>query len=140
MPLSSEQRRRWLNLILRNRNLYGSFLVFAESRFVGESVRFLHDLRCVPWNGMTPLSAQTYAEGLWATYLKEGSFFQVNLSDQLRTSLKQAVHDGQTPESGESQGWDQASAEVEDLLVSEMNNNVIDAWLEKQMQTRAVTA
>jgi len=140
MPLSLDQRRRWLDLILRNRNLYRSFLDFAESRSVGENVRFLHDLRCVPWNGMAPLSAQTYAEGLWATYLKEGSFFQVNLSGELTASLRQAVHDGQTPESGETQGWDRASEEVEDLLVAEMNNNVIDSWLEKQIRTRAVTA
>jgi len=139
MPLSRDQRRWWLNLILRNRNLYRSFLDFAESRWIGENVRFLHDLRCVPWNGMTPLGSQTYAEGLWATYLKEGSFFEVNLSDELRTSLKQAVHDRQTPDSGETQAWDQASEEVEGLLISEMNNNAIDAWLEGQMQTRAVT-
>lgn len=140
MPLSIKQRRQWLNLILRNRNLYRSFLDFAESKFVGENVRFLHDLRCVPWNGMTPISAQTYTEGLWATYLKEGSFFEVNLSDQLRNSLKQAVHGGQTPESGETQEWDQASEEVEGMLVAGMNDNVIDAWLEKQMRARAVTA
>ena len=116
------QRAAWLDLILRNRNYYQSFLELAARRGMDESVRFLHQLRSIPWSGNGAIG-QAFHEGVYSTYIRDGALYQVNLIFGTVQAIETAIGEQQTPD------WDRASREIEDLLVTQLAPNLIDDWL-----------
>lgn len=107
--LNKDQQEKYLEIILRNRNMYNDFLEFAEKRFQGENVRFLRTMAEIPWNGSTPISSDVQ-RGIFATYIRPDSFFQVNLDADKVGALKRSV-DADAPAD-----WGPAVNEIRRLL------------------------
>ena len=97
--LSYAQQDWYLDLILRNRNMYNDFLAFAETKFQGDSVRFLRTMTEIPWNGNTPVSPDVQ-RGVYATYIREGSFFQINIDADKVRAIKTSVDHEAAPDCG----------------------------------------
>jgi hypothetical protein len=120
--LTAAQHGFYLDLILRNRSMYDDFLAFAESRGVGESVRFLRTMTAIPWNGNTPITPDL-TRGIYATYIREGSFFQINIGDSAALPIREAVDNEQPAD------WGPIIAEIRRLI---RYNGVVKAWLTKR--------
>ena len=120
--LTPAQHGFYLDLILRNRNMYDDFLTFADSRGVGESVRFLRTMTEIPWNGNTPITPDL-TRGIYATYIREGSFYQINIAEGAALPIREAV------ESEQPADWGPIVGEIRRLL---RYNGVVKAWLTKR--------
>ena len=120
--LTAAQHGFYLDLILRNKNMYDDFLDFAEQRGVGESVRFLRTMTQIPWNGNTPITPDM-TRGIYATYIREGSFFQINIAESAALPIREAV------ESEQQADWGPIVGEIRRLL---RYNGVVKAWLTKR--------
>ena len=53
----------------------------------------------IPWNGNTPLTADMQ-RGVFASYIRAGSFFQINIRADAVESVRQAVDSEETPDWG----------------------------------------
>jgi hypothetical protein len=127
--LMSAQQQEWtLDLILRNRKMYEEFLAFAEKRHLDENVRFLRTMSEVPWNGQTPLSVGV-SQGVYATYVKPGAFYQVNLDSKKADDLKGALAEDQPAD------WGPAVTEIRRLLRS--NRLITDFLAERENNAQA---
>jgi regulator of G protein signaling-like protein len=120
--LTVQQHGFYLDLILRNRSMYDDFLTFADSRGVGESVRFLRTMTEIPWNGNTPMTPDM-ARGIYATYIREGSFLQINIAESAAAGIREAVDSEQPAD------WGPIVNEIRRLL---RYNGVVKAWLTKR--------
>jgi hypothetical protein len=110
----------YLDQIMRNREAYNDFLAFAEQKlFCGELVRFLRTMTEIPWNGNTPLSVNMN-RGVYSTYIRPESLYEVNLSNQLRQGIKGPL------DREEEVDWGPAVAEVKRLLV---NNEAVYKYM-----------
>lgn len=97
--LNADQQNWYLDLILRNRNLYNEFLDFAEKRHQAEEVRFLRTMTEIPWNGNTPLT-QEMARGVFATYIRPESFYQINIPATQADQVRHDIDTEQLPDWG----------------------------------------
>jgi hypothetical protein len=113
-----------LDIILHNRSMYDDFLTYADSRGAGESVRFLRSIMEIPWNGNSPITADLN-RGIYATYVRPGSFFEINIESDMRTPIREAIDSEQTP------NWTPAVVEIRRLL---RFNGVVKNWLTQREQ------
>lgn len=128
--LKGDQQEKYLDIIMRNRSMYEDFLAFAEKRFQGENVRFLKTMYEIPWGGHTPMSSDM-SRGVYATYIREGSFMQVNLDAGKVAAIESKV------EQDEPVDWVPAVKEIKRLLRQNMLIVNYLAEREKAAQQRA---
>jgi hypothetical protein len=126
--LNAEQQNKYLDIILRNTNLYNEFLDFAEKRHQAEEVRFLREMTRIPWNGNTPLTADM-ERGRYVTYIKAGGFYQVNIHAAEVEKIREAVDSEQTPD------WGPVVMEVRRLVRN--NRLVVDFLKAREAKAQA---
>ena len=90
-------QRQILLGIIKNQHatMYKEFLAYCQTRFVDENVQFLATLASV--------KNQIHGEiprGVWATYVKEGAFWQVNLPGPMKLDIDRSIEEGTVPDFG----------------------------------------
>ncbi|MGC9324834.1 MAG: hypothetical protein ACP5G0_08835 [Desulfomonilia bacterium] len=118
-------QRQILYGILKNKgkSMYKEFFAYAQKRGVDESVRFLENLTNVVRWSQRPISG--LSQGVYATFVKEGSFWEVNLPHDIKMQIKGSVDEGMEPD------WGPAAENIEHLLIT---NNVVRDWLMERKQ------
>lgn len=125
--LTPAQQDWYLDLFLRNRNMYEDFLEFAKKRFLDENVRFLRTMTEIPWNGNVPISA-TMSRGIFAAYVREGSYWQVNLDSDKVKAIQVSVDSEETPD------WGPAVNEIRKLLKD--NHLIVDYLADRERRAQ----
>ena len=85
-------------------------------------MRFLRTMTQIPWNGNTPITPDM-TRGIYATYIREGSFFQINIAESAALPIREAV------EAEQQADWGPIVGEIRRLL---RYNGVVKAWLTKR--------
>ena len=129
--LTPAQKDWYLDLILRNRNMYDDFLAFAKKRFQDENVRFLRTMTEIPWNGNVPISADM-SRGIYASFVREGSFWQVNLPADKVRAIEASVGAEETAD------WGPAVNEIRKLIQD--NHLVVDFLADRENRAQAARA
>jgi hypothetical protein len=94
---------------------YRSFIDLCKKRYVEENVRYLESVY-----------ANLNSSDVYAMFIKDNSFWQINISDTDKYAIEAAMKQG-----GEAD-WGPTTTNIEDLLIS---NRILEDWLNPQVDT-----